>query len=124
EVEGQETVGAGPLLVFFRHASPVDTILAPVALGNPLRLRLRYVLSRALLRDPAVDLLGQRLPNVFVDETMVDDAAETARIRDLAADLAPGEAIVLHPEGTCATPAERVRVLRALERAGDAARAA
>ena len=30
-------------------------------------LRLRYVLKRELLWDPCLDIVGQRVPNIFVD---------------------------------------------------------
>ena len=124
EVEGQEAIGAGPLLIFVRHASVADPLLPAVAVANPLGFRLRYVLERALLRDACVDVVGQRLPNAFLRRGSGDGAAEVARVRRLADDLGPGEGIVIFPEGTRATPGKRGRALRALEHAGDPARVA
>ncbi len=112
EVEGAEALGApGPLLVLVRHASLADTLLPVLLLAGAGRRR-RYVLKRELLWDPCLDVVGNRLPNVFVRRG--EGAAEAARVGALARDLAPDEAVVIFPAGARFTPARRARVLAAL----------
>ena len=56
-----------PILVVSRHASLIDTLLPGRYVTQPFGIRLRYVLKSELLVDPALDIAGNRLPNVFVD---------------------------------------------------------
>lgn len=111
EIEGESCAKPGPLLVFARHASLIDTLLPAALLSARQGLRLRYVLKRALLLDPCLDVVGQRLPNVFVRRDGVDSAREIRSVRALARALGPDEGILLYPEGTRFTPAKRRRAL-------------
>lgn len=124
EVEGEEAVGSGALLVFIRHASVADTLLPAVLLTARHGLRLRYVLKRELLWDPCLDVVGQRLPNLFVRRDQTDSAREIAAVRALADGLGPGEGVLIYPEGTRFTPAKRERRLAEIEARGDAERLA
>lgn len=121
-VTGEGAVRDGPALVFIRHASVADTLLPAVFLTGRHGLRLRYVLKRELLWDPCLDVVGQRLPNLFVRRDGSDSAAEIAAVRALAADLAPGEGVLIYPEGTRFTPAKQARRLAEIAARGDAAR--
>jgi 1-acyl-sn-glycerol-3-phosphate acyltransferase len=111
EITGDDAAGAGPLLVFIRHASVADTLLPAVFLTGRQGLRLRYVLKRELLWDPCLDVVGQRLPNLFVRRDGTDTAAEVAAVRALAVRLAPTEGVLVYPEGTRFTPAKQARRL-------------
>ncbi len=119
--KGAESVGRGPLLVFARHASVGDTILPAVLLSARQGLRLRYVIKRELLWDPCLDVVGQRLPHLFVRRDSGDRQREIEALRQVSQDLAPDEGILIYPEGTRFSPAKRARVLTRLERSGDAA---
>jgi hypothetical protein len=110
---------AAPLLVFIRHASIVDVLLPAVLLSNRWGLRLRYVLKRELLWDPCIDLNAHRLPNYFVWRSAPDSRPEIAAVRGLARDLAPGDGVLIYPEGTRFTPAKREHILKRLEEQGD-----
>jgi len=123
ETEGDDAVGRGPVLVFVRHASLADTLLPAVLVGRRHGLRLRWVLKRELLQDPCLDVVGHRLPNVFVRRGSGDSAREIAAIRDLAVGLGPRDGVLIYPEGTRATPAKRARARAVLVEA-DPARAA
>lgn len=115
EVKGEEAAaGAGPLLVFPRHASAADALLPAVLLGHRHGLRLRYVMKRELLADPCLDVVGQRLPNAFVRRGGNASAREVAAVRALAADLGPREGVVLYPEGTRFSPERRARAVERL----------
>jgi len=111
EITGDHAIGGGPLLVFIRHASVADTLLPAVFLTGRQGLRLRYVLKRELLWDPCLDVVGQRLPNLFVRRDGADTAGEVAAVRALAAQLAPTEGVLVYPEGTRFTPRKHARRL-------------
>lgn len=115
EVEGADLVASGPLLVFMRHASIIDNLLPNVLITRPYGLRLKYVLKRELLSDPALDIAGNRLPNYFVDRASTDSAAETAAIGELARELRDDEGILIYPEGTRFTKDRQIRALARLE---------
>jgi 1-acyl-sn-glycerol-3-phosphate acyltransferase len=113
-VTGSEAIAPGPALVFMRHASIVDTLIPAHALAGPAGLRLRYVLKHELLWDPCLDVVGHRLPNVFVARNASDSAAEIARVAELARGLGARDGVLIYPEGTRFTPAKRARILARL----------
>jgi len=88
----RDPIGEGPIHLFVRHVSVADTLLAAVLLQHREGWRLRYVLKRELLWDPCLDLVGQRLPNYFVDRGGSDAQREIDGVRALAADLTAGRA--------------------------------
>ena len=65
EVEGGEVFERGPLLLFMRHATVVDTLLPAALVSRPYGIRLRYVLKQELRIDPCLDIVGDRMPNAF-----------------------------------------------------------
>ena len=105
-VEGHEQVGQGPVLVFMRHASIIDTLLPAVLVSRPSGVRLRYVLKKELLVDPCLDIVGHALPNYFVDRGG-ETEKEVAAIRELGTELGQ-EGVLLYPEGTRFTDEKRV----------------
>jgi len=121
EVEGEREarLGEGPYLLLLRHASSCDTLLASALVGRPHGMRLRYVLKRELLFDPCLDVVGSRLPHVFVDRSGADRRAEIARVQACARGLGPREGVLIYPEGTRFTEARRARELERLAREGD-----
>jgi len=124
EVVGGDVVpaGDGPFLLFLRHVSTADTILAAAFLTAPHGHRLRYVLKSELLWDPCLDIVGHRLPNCFVERSTERSEQDIRRVRDLARDLGPRDGILIYPEGTRFTPERRAKILRRLEASGDADR--
>jgi 1-acyl-sn-glycerol-3-phosphate acyltransferase len=124
DVAGEDVVGHGPLLVLMRHASVADTPLPVVLLSVRHGLRMRYVLKRELLWDPCLDLVGHRIPNVFVRRGSDDGAREVAQVTKLARGLGRRDGILIYPEGTRFTPQKLVRARAAIAERGDAARVA
>lgn len=118
QVHGAAQARNGPLLFFVRHCSSADTLLTAALVANPFQILLRYVLKSELLADPCLDVVGQRLPNVFVARGQGRAAAETAAIARLAVDLAPNAAVVIYPEGTRYSALKRQAALRALGEKG------
>lgn len=113
-VEGEAAVERGPILLLVRHASVVDTLIPAVFVSSRTGLLLRYVLKRELLWDPCLDIVGQRLPNVFVRRGSQDPAQEIANIRALASGLERDEGVILFPEGTRSSPRRKAEALARL----------
>jgi len=110
EVEGEDAVAPGPVIVLIRHASIVDNLLPASLIARPHRIRLRYVLKRELLSDPCLDVAGRRLPNYFVRRG-TGEAQEVERVRELAGGLGTEEGVLIYPEGTRFTPQRRARAI-------------
>ena len=118
-VEGQEQVVPGPILLYVRHSSLADTVLAVQLVGAPFGIRLRYVLKRPLLFDPCLDIVGLRLPNRFTQKGSSRSADEIAAVADLANDLERNEGVLIYPEGTRFTHQKRNQLLERLAQRGD-----
>lgn len=116
EIEAPQAASPGPILVLSRHASIVDNLL-PFQIFTSLHgIKLRYVLKKELLIDPALDLVGCRLPNHFVDRRGLDTDHEMNSLRELASDLSDDEGVLIFPEGTRFTPEKQQRAVAALKR--------
>lgn len=123
EVDGDEPGGEAPLLVFVRHASLADTLLPARLITRRHGIPLLYVLKRELLWDPCLDLVGNRLPNVFVRRASGDSGREIDAIRRLARGLQPSQGVLIYPEGTRFSPRKRERALARLAEGRTAERA-
>ena len=108
---GIEALTGPPCIVFPRHASLADTVLPIVLYGSPLKVKLRYVLKRELLWDPALDIGGNRVPNHFVDRSGGDSQGAARAIHALTADIGANEGIAMFPEGTRFSVEKRNRLL-------------
>ena len=118
EVEGLEVAKGGPLLLFVRHSSTADTVLAATLVANPHRLLLKYVLKRELLWDPCLDIVGRRLPNAFIDRNAPKREGELSAILELAKNLDEHLAVLIYPEGTRFSEAKQKRFVEALKEKG------
>lgn len=114
EISGDAHVRPGPLLVFVKHSSMVDTLLPTNFITRRHGIGLRFVLKRELLVDPCLDVAGHWLPNHFVDRRATDSAAEIAAVRRLADDLGPDEGVLIYPEGTRFTRTKQAHALARL----------
>jgi 1-acyl-sn-glycerol-3-phosphate acyltransferase len=124
EVTGLETVLRGPLFLFARHASTLDTLLPAVFVSQPRTLRLAHVMKRELLWDPCLDVVGQRTRNAFVRRGSREREKEVALLRGLAAAVGERDGVLLFPEGTRFSPAKRERALTHLADTGQLERLA
>lgn len=113
-VDGLDELDGGPLLLFMRHASIVDTLLPTVVLAKPKKLRLRFVLKRELLALPCLDIAGHRLPNCFVARGGEDTEREVERVRELTRGLGRHDGVIIYPEGTRFTSQKLERALAKL----------
>jgi 1-acyl-sn-glycerol-3-phosphate acyltransferase len=111
EVEGLDAISHGPLFLFCRHVSTLDTLLPAAFASQPYTLRLGHVMKRELLWDPCLDIVGQRTDNAFVRRGSDQRDREIALLRQLAAGVAERDGVLLFPEGTRSSPAKRERAL-------------
>jgi 1-acyl-sn-glycerol-3-phosphate acyltransferase len=118
--------GARPLIVFSRHAGPGDSLLIVHHLLSVCGLRPRVVMKATLQLDPSIDIVANRVPNVFVRRSAKGGThtrnarrrQHTEQIRRLAASLRPGDALVLFPEGGNWTPQRWRRAIDRLRKRG------
>ncbi len=107
QVSGASALDGPPALLLPRHASIADTVIPIVFYAMPRHVRLRYVLKRELLLDPCLDIVGNRLPNYFVDRGGQDSDRARRGVGALVAGLAADEGLLLYPEGSRCSTARR-----------------
>jgi 1-acyl-sn-glycerol-3-phosphate acyltransferase len=109
---------ARPVIVLSRHAGPGDSFLLVHQLLSVYGRRPRIVMKASMQLDPGVDVVTNRLPNVFIQSRQVGERLFTEQIERLASGLDPAGALVIFPEGGNWTPGRWQRGIRRLERAG------
>lgn len=108
----------GPVLLLVRHTSLADTVLPMWVAGIPLGRRPRYILKKELLWEPCLDVVGNRLPNLFVDRKPKERSVELAKVSALAEGMKRDDFIVIFPEGTRFTEQKRERRIQRLAAEG------
>ena len=111
QADGVEALSPGPVVMLCRHASLADSLVSAWVITSLAHKHPRYVLKRELLADPCLDVVGNRLPNHFLDRAAADSTLELAALTALSTDMGPDDVAVIFPEGTRATPAKRARAL-------------
>lgn len=114
-----DDLGNRRLLVFLRHASILDTLLAAALIANPLRMHLLYVFKRELLSDPCLDIAGGHLGCHFARRDAGDSEKEVRVLQRLASNLRAREGVIIYPEGTRWTRAKQKRVLERIRNSGN-----
>jgi 1-acyl-sn-glycerol-3-phosphate acyltransferase len=111
EVEELEALQPGPILMFARHASLADSLVSAYVVTTLAQMNPRYVLKRELLADPCLDVVGQRLPNHFLDRQATDSTPELEALEALVTDIDSSTVGIIFPEGTRANQKKRDRAL-------------
>jgi 1-acyl-sn-glycerol-3-phosphate acyltransferase len=104
-----------PVLLLGRHAGEGDTLLVIRELLCRHRRGPRVVMHERLRLDPVIDVLGDRLPNRFVDPRGGNTEVEIAA---MASELGDTAALVIFPEGVNFSERARARGIERLESAG------
>ncbi len=115
---GDAAMPSGIVIVLSRHASMVDAIIPAHIFPTLLHRPVHYVMKKELQNVPNIDIYGHRLGNHFVDRSG-DTANEVEQIAQLAEHAKPEAGLVIFPEGTYGTPANKERIGRSLARRGD-----
>ncbi len=120
ELTAEERVArlARPVIVLSRHAGPGDSLLLVHQLLSVYGRRPRVVMKATLQFDPSLDVMGNRLPNVFIQGRQMGEHIFTEQIERLARGLDVSGALVIFPEGGNWTPGRWRRGIRRLEAAG------
>jgi len=116
EVEGVEALPAGRLICFGRHASLGDALVSAWIFGSLAKRFPRYVMKKELLFDPCLDIVGQRIPNYFVDRGSAALRQEIAGIKAMASNMGTRDVAVIFPEGTRTSDEKRIGLVARLER--------
>ena len=109
---------ARPVIVLSRHAGPGDSFLLVRQLLSVYGRRPRVVMKATLQLDPGLDVMANRLPNVFISHRRTGEKIFIEQIERLARGLDQAGALVIFPEGGNWTPGRWQRGISRLERLG------
>jgi len=109
---------ARPVIVLSRHAGPGDSFLLVRQLLSVYKRRPRVVMKASMQLDPGVDVVVNRLPNVFINHAKTGDRLFVEQIERLASGLDQVGALVIFPEGGNWTPHRWHRGIGRLEELG------
>lgn len=112
--ENVDQLQPGPAILLCRHASLADSLVSAWVVTSLAGLHPRYVLKRELLADPCLDIVGNRLPNHFLDRQATDSQVELAALTRLSSGMGPDDIAVIFPEGTRSSPGKRARAMEKL----------
>jgi 1-acyl-sn-glycerol-3-phosphate acyltransferase len=120
ELTGEERIArlARPIIVLSRHAGPGDSFLLVHHLLSVYHRRPRVVMKATLQLDPGLDVVANRLPNVFISRRKAGEGLFVEEIKRLASGLDADGALVIFPEGGNWTPSRWRRGIQRLERKG------
>jgi 1-acyl-sn-glycerol-3-phosphate acyltransferase len=109
---------ARPVIVLSRHAGPGDSFLLVRQLLSVYGRRPRVVMKATLQLDPGLDVVTNRLPNVFIHHRHTGERHFVEQIERLASGLDQAGALVIFPEGGNWTPGRWERAIQRLEQLG------
>jgi 1-acyl-sn-glycerol-3-phosphate acyltransferase len=109
-----------PVIVLSRHAGPGDSVLLVHHLLNVYHRRPRVVMKATLQLDPILDVVANRVPNVFIRARDAGQQIFTEQIERLASGLGDDGALVIFPEGGNWTPGRWRRGIQRLDARGRA----
>ncbi len=113
----------GPILVFGRHAGAGNSLMMARTLMLKYGRRPRVVMLALLQWDPVIDIIGNRLPSLFIDHAPERSEDFQRAIAGLAKDMGENDAFVLYPEGHDFTERLRLRAIAHLRKKGHVAAA-
>jgi len=93
------------------EARLADSLVSAYVVTTVAGMKPRYVLKRELLADPCLDVVGQRLPNHFLDRGAADSTPELEALADLTSSMDEVTAGIIFPEGTRANSSKRAKAI-------------
>ena len=100
-----------------RHSSHIDAVVPLLVLEDADRLA-RYTLKEDLKWAPAMDLVGDRTPNVWINRS-TPSSEMFQQIEQLAAEMPDNSTCVIFPEGTFRTPERHEAAIERLRSSRD-----
>jgi 1-acyl-sn-glycerol-3-phosphate acyltransferase len=117
-IEDKKAPEVGPVLVFSRHAGPGNSLMLVAEIMLAYNRRPRIVMLAKLQWDPFFDMIGNRLPNRFIQHDPARRDLYVRAIAELAEGIGEHDAFVLFPEGKDFTPKLRLRAIAHLRKGG------
>ena len=105
-------LAGGRSIMVARHSSHIDALVPLIVLADADRYA-RYTLKEDLKWAPAMDLVGDRTPNVWINRS-TPGSEMFARVEQLAADMPADGTCVIFPEGTFRTQERHDRAIERL----------
>lgn len=103
-VENPDEVEHANAIVLARHASHADAVLPILLFGNVAGHHIRYTLKDDLQWSPAMDIVGNCMPHVFLDRTPGPDSPVLDEIAALGSGVDSDTVAIIFPEGTFYSP--------------------
>lgn len=100
-------------IVVARHSSHTDA-LVPLVIADRCGRTPCYTLKQDLKWAPAMDLVGHRTRNVWIDRSPQPGSPMMTELEQLAADMPDDGAAIIFPEGTFRTPERHERAIARL----------
>lgn len=125
DIEGMITVGrpGHPLVVISRHAGPADSLAIAWLLASTAGRIPRIVLADAMLWDPGIAMVLQRLDSYFVPSRTGAGDDRTKGVAELAGTLSSKDAMLIFPEGRNWTADRHALQVERLHERGETERA-
>jgi 1-acyl-sn-glycerol-3-phosphate acyltransferase len=114
EIENPELTREANAIVMGRHLSHADAVFPAMVYGLMAGHQIRYMLKQELQWPPAMDLIGNRLPHVWIDRAPGPDSPMLAVMERTAHDVDERTVACIFPEGTFFTPERLERAITRL----------
>tara|TARA_R110002096_G_scaffold16898_7_gene57850 strand:- start:2389 stop:3528 length:1140 start_codon:yes stop_codon:yes gene_type:complete len=111
EMEDVDCCAPGPVFLFSRHASILDTIMPIKLLGQSLGMGMRIVQKAELLWNPVVDVASHRMPRAFVKRGTGNAERQAAHMQHLLKGITSNQALVVFPEGSRFSPEKKAKII-------------
>ena len=115
ELENPEILNGRPTIVVARHSSHIDAVI-PLLFVDHVGRRAFYTLKQDLQWAPAMDLVGNRTYNVWIDRAPRPGSPQFQKVEQLADRMTETDTCVIFPEGTFRTPERHADSVRRLSR--------
>ena len=121
EMEDVDCCFPGPIFLFSRHASILDTILPIKLLGQAHGMGMRIVQKAELLWHPVVDVASHRMPRAFVKRGTGNAKSQAAHMQHLLKGITSNQALVVFPEGSRFSPEKKSKIVDKLSKSNPVA---
>jgi 1-acyl-sn-glycerol-3-phosphate acyltransferase len=115
ELDNPDILHGPPTIVLARHSSHIDALI-PLLFVDAAGRRAFYTLKQDLKWAPAMDIVGDRTHNVWIDRAPRPGSPLFGKVEQLAARMTERDSCVIFPEGTFRTPERHASTITRLRR--------